>query len=311
MLKNIDLNRLKVFNYIYSCASISKAAKELNVTPSAISQNLKALEDELTIRLFTRSHKKLVPTSEARELVRILEPFFRDLEAGVKELRHGKSKPYGMLHLGAPFEFGKSYLPEIISRFRKQFPDVTFTLELGNQETLLTMLSEGELSFALTDLFQNQRLSQNMLEQYYVEPIMEEEIILACSKTYFNQHIGDDCSYENLMRQDFISYDRNALAIVGWFNHHFARQSVKVNVVLTVDSIQAVLASIEKDVGLGVVTSNQMRSENLVAIPGTKKEIVNTISLLQLKDKVPTYTEKTFQKFLKSVLKKINQKQQE
>lgn len=303
MLKSIDLNRLKVFYYIYTCNSISKAAKELNVTPSAISQNLKALEDEIGTRLFTRSHKKLVPTSEARELEHILVPFLGDLEVGLKEFRHGKTTPYGMLHLGAPFEFGKSYLPEIISRFRKQYPDVTFSLELGNQETLLTMLSKGELSFALTDLFQNQKLSHKMLEQYHVEPIMEEEIILACSKPYFKQNIANNCSYENLIRQDFISYDRNALAIAGWFNHHFGKQSVKMNVVLTVDSIQAVLASIEKDVGLGVITSNQMQSEDLVAITGTKKEIVNTISLLQLKDKIPTFTEKTFQKFLISVLK--------
>ena len=41
MLKTIDLNKLKVFYYIYTYNSISNAAKELNVTPSAISQNLK------------------------------------------------------------------------------------------------------------------------------------------------------------------------------------------------------------------------------------------------------------------------------
>ncbi|BHH81845.1 LysR family transcriptional regulator [Desulforhopalus sp. 52FAK] len=305
MLRTVDLNKFKVFYYIYMCNSISGAARQLNVTPSAISQNLKNLEGEIQTRLFTRIHNKLVPTSEAKELIQILEPFFLKLEDGLKHFIHGKNTPHGMLHLGAPFEFGKAYLPKIISGFRKKYPAVTFSLELGNQETLLNMLATGELNFALTDLFLNQKSYQDRLDQYHVEAIMDEEIILACSKTYFQHHIKGDLSYENLIQQDFISYDHNSLAINGWFSHHFARQSVKTNTVLTVDSIQAVLASIENDVGLGVITSNQMDSDNLVAISTGKKEIINTISLIQLEDKVPTFTEKTFQKFLITMLQKV------
>ncbi len=304
MLKMIDLNKLKVFYYIYTYNSISGAAKELNVTPSAISQNLKNLEGEIKTRLFTRLHKKLIPTAEAKALIHILEPFFFELEEGLKNFIHGKKMPYGMLHLGAPVEFGKTYLPRIISQFRKEYPDVTFSLTLGNQETLLAMIAAGELDFAIVDLFLKQKSYANKINQYHVEAIINEEIILACSKSYYHQYIKDDLSLENLLRQNFISYDHNFLAINGWFKHHFGKQSVKINAVLTVDSIQAVLAAIENDIGLGVITSNQMHTGGIIPITTSKKEIVNTISLIQLKDKVPTFTDKTFQIFLKTALQK-------
>lgn len=302
MLKNIDFNKLKVFYYIYTYNSISDAAKELNVTPSAISQNLKNLESEVKTRLFTRIHKRLIPTAEAKTLIRILEPFFFELESGLKDFLHGKNTPYGMLYLGAPVEFGKTYLPKIISRFRKEYPDVTFSLTLGNQETLMQMIPAGKLDFAIVDLFLNQKAYVSNLENYLVEAVIDEEIILACSKSYYQQHIEGDLTLENLLKQDYISYDRNFLAIHGWFRHHFGKQAVKINAVLTVDSIQAVLAAIENDIGLGVITSNQMQSGNLIPITTDKKEIVNTISLIQLKDKVPSFTEKKFQHFLKTTL---------
>jgi len=304
MLKTIDLNKLKVFYYIYTYNSISNAAKELNVTPSAISQNLKKLEGEIKVRLFTRIHKKLIPTAEAKTLIQMLEPFFIELENGLKGFSHGKNTPYGILHLGAPVEFGKAHLPKIISRFRKEYPDVTFSLTLGNQDTLMQMITAGDLDFAIVDLFLNQKTYVSNLDNYLVEATIDEEIILVCSKSYYQQHIKGDLSIENLLAQDYISYDNKFLAINGWFKHHFGRQSVKINAVLIVDSIQAVLAAIENDIGLGVISSNQMHSGNLITITTDKKEIVNTISLIQLKDKVPSFTEKTFQHFLKTALQK-------
>lgn len=302
MLKEIDLNRLKTFYYVYKYNSISEAAQELNVTPSAISQNLKKLEEEARVHLFTRMHKKLIPTSEATTIHTLIEPFFRELDDAFKQFVHGKNTPHGMLNLGAPVEFGKTYLPKIISDFRKKFPGVTFSLTLGNQATLLNLMKEGQLDFAIVDLFLNQNSPLTNLDIYHAEVTMDEDIIMACSKTYFEQNLRADLSLENLLKQDFISYDHHFLAINSWFKHHFGKQTVKVNTVLMVDSVQAVLAAIENNIGLGVITSNQLHSETVIPISTGKKEIVNKISLLQLKDKIPTFTEKTFLSFLKTAL---------
>ena len=127
MLNNVDFNRLRVFYCIYRNKSMIAAAKELNVTPPAVSQHLKKLEADMGVHLFTRLHKKLVPTVEAETLFQILDPFIHELEAGVRLFQSGKSRPSGMLRIGAPVEFGKTHFPGAIAAFRRTYPEVTFS----------------------------------------------------------------------------------------------------------------------------------------------------------------------------------------
>jgi DNA-binding transcriptional LysR family regulator len=76
--------------------------------------------------------------------------------------------------------------------------------------------------------------------------------------------------------------------------------------VLTVDSHQAIISAIQHHVGMGIIASHLVSKEiqrgQIIAIKTSKSKIKNQITLIQLLDKVPTLTEKIFQKFL---LKKI------
>jgi DNA-binding transcriptional LysR family regulator len=105
-----------------------------------------------------------------------------------------------------------------------------------------------------------------------------------------------------LRRQNYIAYRHNAQTLKNWFKHHFGKYNVNLNVVLTVGSHQAVIAAINHHVGLGVVASH-MVNENLnsgqvVRIESSKAQIINQISLVHLQNKIPTHTEKVFEKFL-------------
>jgi DNA-binding transcriptional LysR family regulator len=302
MLSNLDLNKLKVFYYIYTEKSVIHAAQRLHVTPSAVSQQIKKLEDEIGITLFTRMHKRLVPTGEAEKLITLITPFFHELVGGIQELQSGREAVSGVLRIGAPVEFGKEYFPRLISTFRKRYPLAKFSLTLGNTEKILDLIKEGRLDFAAVDLFLGQKQYVSELGVYSIDPLVDEKVVLACSKEYYNEHITGDTSVDNLLQQQFISYDHSYLAINGWFKHHFDRQGVKVDTVLTVDSVQAVVAAIKNDIGLGVVTDNVLPQYDgrggVVPILTDREDIINKISLVQLLDKIPTYTEKKFQAHL-------------
>ncbi len=302
MLNKIDLNKLKIFYFVYSTTSISKSSTILNVTPSAISQQLKKLEEEIGLQLFTRLHKKLVPTSEAKTLYQLTSPFLANLQAELHRLVHGRLAPCGQLTIGLPVELGKMYLPPLIASFRKSYPEVTFALVLGSTGTLLQQVAEGELSFALIDLFSKEQQALLDSHQFSISPLCHEEIILACSKNYFATHLAEDLSCTTLLHQDFVSYDHKNTAIQGWFQHHFGRMQVKVRTVLTVDSMQALVNAIVCDLGLGIITADQAQRRGLYTIRGDKKEIINTISLATLQQKTLTFTEKTFLAYLREHL---------
>jgi hypothetical protein len=84
---------------------------------------------------------------------------------------------------------------------------------------------------------------------------------------------------------------------------------VRLNTVLTVDSVQAVLSAIRNDIGLGIITGHaiqKIRPEgDIIPVKTGKKEIVNKISIVQLLDKIPNFTEKTFQSYLKKRLETL------
>ena len=306
MLTHFDFNRLKIFYFIYMNNSVVGAAGSLNITRSAVSQHLKKFEEEIDTRLFTRLHKSLVPTAEAHQLFEMIAPFFRELETGLRSIRQRKLEPAGILRIGAPVEFGKTYFPRIIGAFREQYKRVTFSLILGDPEKLISQVRTGELDFALVDLFLTERYSLNDSAIYAISPVIDEEVILMCSRKYCSNTLHNDFSLRNLLAMDYIAYQQNTLALKTWFRHHYQKTVISPNIVLTVDSVRAVVSAAENHIGLGIVPSHvvydQIHEGTIVPIPSPKKDIINSISLLQLQDKVPTLAEKKFQDFFRQMV---------
>lgn len=298
-----DFNRLRVFYYIYQSKSVTLAANQLNITSSAVSQALNKLEGELNVPLFTRLHKQLVPTSSAEHLYEVIDPFIHQLTREIEQMHKAKEVPSGMLRIGSPIEFGKSYFPRIFAAFRRQYPEVVFTMKLGDPSEIFPMIRSGELDFGLVDVFLTRDQIYEDFGIYSIEPLINEVVVMACSKGYYENRIKADHSFENLVGQSYISYQKSSLTLRNWFKHHFNKFSLDLNRVLTVDSHQAVITGIKHDLGMGVIASHIVRKDiqngEIIPIKTKKKDVINRISLVQLLDKIPGLTEKTFIAFLK------------
>jgi len=301
-----DFNRLKIFYHIHRNRSVNAAANALSITQSAVSQQLKKLETELQVQLFTRLHRRLVPTPAADMLFHIMCPFMDRLARGIQDMRIPHERPYGLVRIGAPAEFGKRYLPEICAAFRRVHPDVSFHLKLGHPDLLLPLLSKGDIDFAFADIFARRGEFSRTLSVYSIAPLVDETLILACSKEYDGAHLRGDHSFDRLMEADYISYQDGQPALRNWFRHHYRKSSVQLNVALTVENVEGVIQGIKCHMGLAVIPSHLVQGEvgrgDLVHVRKLKREIVNKISLVQLLDKVPSVTEKTFIKHFSNVL---------
>lgn len=139
--------------------------------------------------------------------------------------------------------------------------------------------------------------------------VYEEEVILACSHEYYEKSVKDDLSFESLSRQNFINYRKDLQTVKKWFKHHFSKSNINVRNVLTVDNHEAVISAIMNHMGMVVVAShivnNELRDKQIVHIKTSKPEILNSISMVHLQDKVPTFTEKVFVKHLVNTIKKV------
>jgi DNA-binding transcriptional LysR family regulator len=305
-----DFNRLKIFHYIFTYKSVASAARELHITQSAVSQHLQKLESEIKTQLFTRLHKRLVPTPAAEKLNEVVQPFIKQLEEGIQNIHQSREGPVGLLRIGAPVEFGKRYIPRVFSSFRGKYPEVTCYLRLGHPTALLPMLAEGLIDFAYADIFQIKGDFSRSLSIYSIEPFINEELILACSKTYYERNLKKENSYNNLIKAQFISYQKEYPAIKSWFKHHFRKESLRLNIVFTVENVEGVIEGVRHHLGFGVIPLHLIHDEidkgEFIQIKKASKELVNRISLVQLQDKIPSITEKLFIEYFNQKIRKEN-----
>ncbi len=177
-----DFNRLRVFHRIYANNSVAGAARELHVTQSAVSQHLQKLEAEIDAPLFTRVGRRLVPTRAGERLFGVVSPFVGELETTLENLDKERERPFGLLRIGAPVEFGTGILPGLLASFRDKHKDVRFHLELGHPEALLPLLESGQIDFAFADIFLKKGEFSREYAHLSVDPVMTEELVLVSSK---------------------------------------------------------------------------------------------------------------------------------
>jgi DNA-binding transcriptional LysR family regulator len=296
MLPNLE--RLRVFHHVYVTGSLRDAAQALNVTQSAASQQLAKLEREIGSQLFVRRHKGLVASPASQALARTVELFLREVEGDVEAIRRGQEEPMGLLRVGAPAEFGAQQLPAQIAGFRRSCPGVRFEITLGHPDQLLPRVESGQLDLAFSDVFQPGPQRGALTFQ----SVLDEELILVASGRYSRNALEGDHSFDRLQRARYVCYTPRAEAVRHWFRHHFRHEPGQLELVLSVESVRGVIASVKADLGLAVVPATQVESElragRLIEIQGKGRRILNQIALVQLADQRPGAAQRRFVRFV-------------
>lgn len=140
---HLPLNALRVFDAAARHLSFTRAADELAVTPAAVGQQIRALEDSLGVVLFRRTSKGLELTDEASAGLEPLRTGFLHFEDAVQAMQAGQSSH--VFTLAAPREFFAAWLAPRLADFRAAHPDARFVLVDGEQ----TDFTEANLDLAV------------------------------------------------------------------------------------------------------------------------------------------------------------------
>ena len=140
---HLPLNALRVFDAAARHLSFTRAADELAVTPAAVGQQIRALEDVLGVVLFRRTPKGLELTDEASAGLEALRTGFLHFEDAVRAMQAGQSSH--VYTIAAPPEFFAAWLAPRLAEFRKANPEVRFSL-VANEDADFT---EANLDLAV------------------------------------------------------------------------------------------------------------------------------------------------------------------
>jgi DNA-binding transcriptional LysR family regulator len=301
LIDQINLNQLRVFESVYRTKSMTRAAKELHLTQSGVSQHIKALEEVLELKLFDRIKQKLVATPAARELYQHTSKSFEYIETTLNRLKNTDKDVAGLVSIGVPIEFGNNVIIPMLAEFQKKNQKVRFKIRQGFAFEMNHLLMSGELDFAFVDSF-------SLDKGIKTEPVYDEVLELCISKkAQLPQKPHAD--YAFFQKLSYVDYQEDQSVLSLWMKHHFAVRNPELDVRVYITDAQAVSKLILNQVGAGILPGHLAqkllnRGEELLILKGGSSPLLNTISIAHLEDKTLTTAGKAVLGHLRSQLKR-------
>jgi DNA-binding transcriptional LysR family regulator len=170
----MNVDQLKAFHKVATAGSFTKAARELFLTQSAVSQQIRALEDEIGCRLFDRSGKRVCLTGEGEVLLVYSERLF-DLHEEIETLFGNlKTLQKGKITVGATAVVGTYFMPAVISAYHRQYPGIDIDLQMGNSEQILRMILDREVDMGIAGMVKKRATLNSVF-------IHREQLLFVCS----------------------------------------------------------------------------------------------------------------------------------
>lgn len=249
----MNLRHLETFVIIAETGSFQTAADRMHVTQSAVSMQMKALEDDLETGLFDRSRRPPVLSPAGRALV---EPARALIEAAAtfREQAQGGAGLYGTLKLGAIPTATTGILPGALARLQEDHPKLQIRLESGLSAGLEERVASGDLDAAVITQTGRQRLGLEVL------PILSEKLVVVAKPSSGKGKTGA----ELLATAPFIRFNR-ATGIGKVIEQQLQSLHIDVTESMELDSIEAILLMVAQGLGVAVVPESSLPPDGALA----------------------------------------------
>lgn len=141
------MNRYLVFQKIVELGSFTKAAEELGYTQSSVSQMIASLENELSIKLLSRSRTGVRLTMEGAELYPFIERSILQYRAMQEKAHEIRGLETGIIRVGTISSITCHWMPQLISGFQKLYPKVQFLFHQGDYSSIQEWIKTGAVDF--------------------------------------------------------------------------------------------------------------------------------------------------------------------
>jgi len=253
----LDWDKLRIFHTVATAQSFTRAGEVLNVSQSAISRQVAALEDSLQVALFHRHARGLLLTEQGEILLRSVSDILARLTAAENALLETRERPRGPLKVTAPVAFGTVWLTSVLREFSDTYPDIAITLLVDDRELDLTM-READVAIRMfparqPDLVQKQLTSLS--------------VSAYASTNYLAQH-GIPKKPEELGRHKLITYPEDVrlpYAEVNWLLQAGLKPGEERKSAFKVNSLIGMQHAVESGLGIAALPDYMMQEKRGVS----------------------------------------------
>ncbi len=142
---DLQFEHLRTFLALADSGSFSRTGDQIGLSQSAVSRHIRALESSLGLRLFERMGRQAVLTSAGNVLRTRLEALMREAETLPRIIKDLTEGVRGELRIGACVTAANSFLPMLLGRYRRQYPEVQIALRPGSTPKIIDGMRRGDL----------------------------------------------------------------------------------------------------------------------------------------------------------------------
>lgn len=253
----MDWDKLRVFHAVAEAGSFTHAGETLNLSQSAVSRQISALEENLQVPLFHRHARGLILTEQGESLNRTVREVFAKLAMTEALLTESKERPAGRLKVTTTIGFGATWLAPRLQGFLEAYPDVTMTL----------LLDDTDLDLAMREADVAIRMHAPKQPDLVQRHLMQIRWTVFAAPAYLKAH-GTPERPEELDDHKLIQFGdyRPPVQDVNWLSEAGRRAGSPRRALLEVNSFQAMAAAIRSGLGIGVLP-NWMTDEMTDLVP--------------------------------------------
>ena len=268
----IENFRLRVFRAVARHLNFSRAAEELLLTQPAVTQQVKALEDELGLPLFHRGGGRIALTAAGKALVPFADRLKTLSEDAVQAVAEAGGERIGELALGASQTIAHYVLPGVVAAFSTAHPKVRVSAVSGNTDGMLQALLAGTVQLALVE-------GPEQRKGVHMEPFMEDHMVLAvpAGHRWAGKHVTPTMlQSEPLLMREFGSGSRRVVE-QALLTHGVKPKDLQVR--MEFDSTEGLLSAVEA--GLGVAFVSRLAVRNQLALGTLKLAYARELKLVR------------------------------
>jgi DNA-binding transcriptional LysR family regulator len=241
--------------------SFTKAAEELFLAQSAISQQLSRLEAEIGIQIFRRSSRSVELTEEGKVILDHAKRVLAEFDDMQGEMAALTGVMRGTLRIGGIYPFGPYDLYGVLAEFRARYPGVAIHMVEETQDAMLAMLRTDELDCAFASVDPD-----TIGSEFAGTLLWEEEFVVIASPDHdfaSQPHV----TWEEVIEQDLIAYRENS-ALRRRFESTIGRRGMEPRNAFVCTEMSAVRALAAKGLGIAVLP------RSIAELPGPTVELL-------------------------------------
>lgn len=239
-------DRLPVFQAVAEAGSFTKAGRKLDLSQSAVSRQICALEASLTVPLFYRHARGLVLTEQGEAFFRVVKEMEGQLAQAISRIAESRVQPEGPLRITTTVTFGSAWLTARMNRFHQLFPHIAVTLLLVDAPELDLFSRQADVAIRFSEQTHPKVIQKRMMTIRYH---------LFASSEYMRAH-GVPKDAKDLDHHDLIVYGEDFSTPVPRMNWilEVGRESEKPRTpALRVNSVYAMYRAVKSGLGIAAL----------------------------------------------------------